>query len=292
VIAGSVLAWRAYPGRPSPRDVAAAYFAALQRADAPDALGLGTVPAGRDEFLTSRVLAEQQRVAPMRGVVIGPAEVTGDHARVGYRYRLHFPSGDGIYTGELDLRDTASGWRLPRTAVVTRLVLDQGTDRLTFAGTAFPSGPVLLFPGALPVRFDNPFLRLDPATATVAPSTGPRTDVTVEPTALARTRMRAALTRTLAACDHARRPDVTCPEVSERIVPGSLRGRLLARRDITFGVRGAAGAVTMTGTVTFAGTYDALTRDNIVRSHTGRLVLPVDASAYPVRPLTLRLAPA
>lgn len=290
VVAGSVLAWRAFPARPSPRDVARSYFGALQRADAPAALGLGIVPSGPRGFLTSPVLAEQQRIAPMRHIQIGPAEVAGDHARVNYRYWLHFDGGDEIYSGSVDLIDTAAGWRLGRAAVPTRLVLYQGTDRLTFAGTGVPSGRVLLFPGALPVRFDNPYLGLDPATAAVQPSTGPHTYVTVEPTALARSTMLGALTRMLTACEH--RSGAACPQASGRIVPGSMQGRLLTPPGVTFGVKGAAGQVTMIGTVTFVGRYDALTRDNVVQRHTGRLVLPVDASAYPVAPLTLRLAAA
>jgi hypothetical protein len=293
VIVGSVLAWRAYPSRSSPQDVVRAYFAALERADAPTALGLGTVPVGPHAFLTSAVLAEQQRIAPMSAVVVGNVVRDGDRARIGYRYRQRLDGADQIFTGTLDLTDTASGWRLRRAAVPTRVVLSQATDRLTFAGTAVPTGRTVLFPGALPARFDNPYLRLDPATAIVQPTTGPRILVTVEPTALARSRLLRALAHTLTGCEHAVRPAASCPAATGRIVPGSLRGRLLPLASgITFGVRGAPGRVTMTGTATFVGRYGELGHDNVVHERTGRLVLPVDASAYPVAPLTVRLEPA
>jgi hypothetical protein len=291
VIGGSVLAWRSYPAPMSPQQVARAYFAALAHADAPAALGLGAVPPGPHEFLTGAVLREQDRIAPMRAIVIGDVVRSGDRARVGYRYALGFSGGEEIYSGTLHLVHTPSGWRLARAAVPTKLVLSDALERLTFAGTRFPSRRTLLFPGALPARFDNGYLRLDPATAAVAPTTGARMFVTVEPTALARARLLDALERTVDRCNRATQPQSTCPQASRSIVPGSLRGQLVRplAGGITFGVRGAAGELTMTGSVTFAGRYDELGHDRVVRKHTGRLVLPVSGGAYPVAPLSLRL---
>jgi hypothetical protein len=291
LVGGSVLAWRSYPEPMSPQQVARAYFAALARADAPKALGLGTVPPGPHEFLTSAVLREQDRIAPVHGIAVNGVMRHGARAQVAYRYVLGFAGGDQIYTGTLGLEHTASGWRLARAAVPTELVLSDAVDRVTFAGTAFPSRHTLLFPGALPARFDNPYLRLDPATAAVAPTTGARIFVTVEPTPLARTRLLDGLDRTISRCNHALRPQPACPKASTTVVPGSLRGHLVQPLSaaITFGVSGATGQLTMRGSVTFAGRYSELGRDNVERQRTGRLLLPVSAAAYPVPPLVLRL---
>jgi len=291
LVGGSVLAWRSYPERMSPQQVARAYFVALARADAPAALGLGVVPRGSREFLTSAVLREQERIAPMHAISVGHVTRRGARASVEYRYTLRFAGGVQIYSGTLDLVDTASGWRLDRAAVSTKLVLADAVDRLTFAGTHFPASSTLLFPGALPARFDNPYLRLDPATAAVEPTTGERTFVTVEPTDVARTRLLRALGQTIDDCNRDSRPPPACPQASRDVVPGSLRGRLLQPLSggITFGVSGPAGEVTMTGSVTFAGRYGELGPDNVVRQRAGRLVLPVTARAYPITPLTIRL---
>ena len=291
LIGGSVLAWRSYPEPMSPQQVARAYFAALARADAPGALGLGTVPPGPHQFLTSAVLREQERIAPMRGIVVSDPVRNGARAQVAYRYVLGFAGGDQIYTGTLGLEHIASGWRLARAAVPTELVLSDAVERLTFAGIGFPWRRTLLFPGALPARFDDPYLRLDPATAAVAPATGARMFVTVEPTALARVRLLDGLGHAIDRCNRAVRPEAACPQASTAVVPGSLRGRLVQPLSggITFGVSGAAGELTMTGSVTFVGRYSELGHDNVERHRTGRLLLPVSAAAFPVPPLVVRL---
>jgi hypothetical protein len=291
LIGGGLLAWRSYPEPMSPQQVARAYFAALARSDAPGALGLGSVPPGPHQFLTSAVLRRQERIAPMRGVAINDVVRNGARAHVAYRYVLGFAGGDQIYTGTLGLEHTASGWRLTRAAVPTQLVLSRAVDRLTFAGIGFPSRRTLLFPGALPARFDNPYLRLDPATAAVAPATGARMFVTVEPTAFAKARLLDGLRHAIDRCNRAVRPQPACPQASTAVVPGSLRGQLLRPLSggITFGVSGAAGELTMTGSVTFVGRYSELGHDNVERQRTGRLLLPVSAAAYPVSPLALRL---
>ena len=291
LVGGSVLAWRSYPERMSPQQVARTYFFALARADAPAALGLGVVPSGSHEFLTSAVLREQEHIAPMRAISVGHVTRRGARASVEYRYTLRFAGGDEIYSGTLHLVDTASGWRLDRAAVSTKLHLADAVDRLTFAGVRFPSRSTLLFPGVLPARFDNPYLRLDPATAAVEPTTGRRMFVTVEPTDVARTRLLRALGQRIDNCNRDSRPPPACPQASGDVVPGSLRGRLMQpiSGGITFGVSGAAGEVTMTGSVTFAGRYGELGPDNVVRQRAGRLLLPVTARAYPVTPLTIRL---
>ena len=79
-----------------------------------------------------------------------------------YSYQLRFDTGDRAVAGAVEVIDSASGWRLAQTAVVTTVHLNQAVDRSTFAGAAVPEGRTLLFPGALPIRFDTKYLTLTP----------------------------------------------------------------------------------------------------------------------------------
>jgi hypothetical protein len=95
VLGGSAYAICAHRADPGPQDAVTGYFAALTRGDAPAALAFGAVPRGPHEFLTSAVLAEQQRIAPMRDVRISGVSRTGSRAAVRFSYRLGFATGTG-----------------------------------------------------------------------------------------------------------------------------------------------------------------------------------------------------
>jgi hypothetical protein len=285
VVAGAAYSYVQYRKTSGPDGAVEGYFAALARGDASAALAFGDVPAGPTALLTDEVLAEQQRIAALREVSILDVAEHGDVADVHYGYVLAFARAPQPVTGTMRVVRGGSGWRLARTAVPTTISMDQAADRFTFAGTTVPDGRTLLFPGAVPVRFDNPYLQLDPATSSVGFAGPARVDVRVEPTPAARAALTRQLTSRLTTCVSAARPDPQCPLPTPRTVPGSLHGRI-ASPSYTFRVSSAAaGAITVTGTAIFVGRYRSLTYDNVARSVRARVPLPVDAMAYPVAPL-------
>lgn len=292
VVGGGTYAYVGYRAASGPDAAVTGYFAALARSDAPAALGYGEVPDGQHELLTSDVLAEQQRIAPLRDVRILDVVRTRDDAAVRYSYQLHFAGGVQDVTGSLRVVRRGGGWRLISTAIATTVRLDQARDRVAFAGSSLPRGTTELFPGALPVRIDTPFLQLDPATAAVRFGDSTTTDITLEPTATARAALIASLGRQLTTCVSTPTVAASCPLPSSRVVPGSLAGRLIGglNRKIVFGVGSeAAGTITMTGTLMFDGSYRTLDFENIAQQRTGRLTFKVLARASAVAPLTVRL---
>jgi hypothetical protein len=290
LVVGGVQAYLGYRATAGPDGTVKGYFAALVRSDAPAALGFGIVPAGPHDLLTSQVLAEQQQLAPLHDVRIRSVQRSGSQATVRYSYRLRFVSRDQTVTGSVQLTSGRSGWRMEQTAVPATIRLDQALDRSTFAGATVPDGQTLLFPGALPIRFDTRYLRLVPATAQ-ARFGGPSTiSLGVRATPAAQAQLTAALRKHLTACVTHAPPSASCPLPSARFVPGSLRGRLVSdlTHDVTFRVSSdSLGTIDATGSATFRGRYRELTYDNVTKSHRGSVRLPVTASAYAVAPLTL-----
>jgi hypothetical protein len=288
LVGGAVYAYVGYRAVSGPEGAVRGYFAALARSDAPAALGFGTVPDGPHDLLTSDVLAEQQRIAPLRDVRIADVVHNGSQATVRFSYRLAFVAGTRQVTGSVRVVHGGASWRLAQTAVPTAVRLDQAADRVSFAGSSVPTGPTLLFPGALPIRFDTAYLRLAPDTAAVGFGSAPVIDLRVEPTASARAQLSAALAGMLAGCASGPPPSADCPLPSSRYVPGSLHGRILSRQ-LSFGVSSAAaGTITATGTAFFEGGYQRLAYDNVAEIRRGRLSLPVSASSYAVAPLSPR----
>lgn len=294
LIGGGAFAYFGYRATSGPDGTVRGYFAALARSDAPSALAFGDVPDGPHDLLTSEVLAEQQKIAPLHDVQILDVAQAGGEATVRYSYQLRFARGDEEFTGSLRVVQRDSKWRLARTAVATTVRLDQATDRVAFAGTSVPDGPTLLFPGALPLRVDTPYLQVDPSTSAVQFAGRSTTDISLEPTALARTELTSALTRKITACVSGAKAAVTCPLPSSRFVPGSFDGRIVDGLDkFTFRVGSdAVGTISMTGTLAFSGRYRQLDYDNVARSRTGRVQLRIEAAAFPVAPLTVRFASA
>jgi subtilisin family serine protease len=288
---GGLYAYAGYRSTPSPQDVVSGYFAALARADAPAALGYGTVPDGPHDLLTGAVLAQQQHIAPIRDVRVVAVQRAGSRASVSVTYRLGFARGGQADSGTVDLTHGRDGWRLAQVAVPTRLRLTQAVDRVTVAGSAVPSGPVLLFPGALPVRFDTPYLSLTATSSAVRFGAPATTVLHVEPSSAARAAFAARLGAAVRACVSGPRPSADCPLPSPRYVPGSLHGRIVGSvmRQVRLTVTPAdAGMITATGTVQFEGSYQRLAYDNVAQTHRGTLSLPITASAYAVAPLALR----
>ena len=294
VVGGSVLAFLGTRTSSGPDGVVRGYFAALVRADAPAALAYGGLPLGSRRLLTTPVLRTQQRLAPIRDVAVGPMERRGDVARVGYSYRLGFPGAEQRVRGRLVLRRHASSWRLARVAVPVRLRLDQAAGRATLAGVRIPDGTALLFPGAVPLRFDTPYLRLGRGTDDVVLGTAGTVELNVRVSRAGRRAVMHALTARLQHCvDAHAAADPTCPVASRQDVPGSLRGTVRGPvlRAVHLTVTDArAGVIAVFGHVEVSGRYRRLAFDDVARERRGTVRVPVRASAYAVRPLKLRFA--
>lgn len=284
----------AYVGRrpsPGPTEAVTAYLLALARSDAPAALALGVVPPGPHDLLTSAVLAEQEHLAPLRDVQATEVARRAGIAVVRYSYSLRFSSGSQHVTGTLRVQHVGSAWRLERTAVTTTIRIRQGADRVALAGSVLPHGPTLLFPGALPVRVDTPYLRMEPRSPAVRFGAGATSELALQLTTAARAALTRAVITGLRGCVSGGSAAPGCPLPSSRVVPGSLRGRIVATDRLRFRVdRTAAAMITVTGTVTFHGRYQYLDYVNVAHSGTGRLPLRVNVSSYPVAPLTIDFA--
>jgi hypothetical protein len=284
VAVGGVTAYRGYADSGGPKAAVRGYFAALARADAPTALGYGDVPPGPRDLLTSTALRTQQRLAPIRDVAIISSTRSGSHAEVGVRYRR----GAATVTDTVALHQHGGSWRLDRVALRTALRVTPAADRATLLGAAVPTGPVLLFPGALPIRFDTGYLRVAPGHAALALGAAARTDVPVELTTAGRRAAETGLVAALRRCLAGMGP-AACPVPGTRYVPGTLRGTIPAHPSVTYSLStAAAGVVEVTGRVTVdAATYRRLTFANRAVPGRGTVALPVHARMYVVRPGTL-----
>ena len=277
--AGGWYAYDAYRATSAPEAKVRAYFAALARSDAPAALALGDIPAGPHGLLTSQVLAEQQRIAPLHDLHILDVAEDGSAATVRYSYQLRFPRGNQEFTGSLALTRGGHGWRLAAVAVPVAITVDQARDRFTFAGAGVPDGLTVMFPGALPIRFDTANLQVDQSTAAVQ-FDGDRTlDVSVEASAAAR----AALTTKLAALVRtclSNSPAANCPTPPGRVVPGTLAGTLVGALSpkLTFSVGASAGGtIDLSAKIVVSGRYQELAYDNVATQHSGRIALVLAA---------------
>lgn len=270
------------------------YFAALARGDASGALGFGDLPDGSHALLTPTVLREQLRNAALRQVRVGAARQTGERASVPVSYVLAFPGQDVHVHTTVAVHRHAGNWRLDATVVPTQLQVAPAIERMSIVGAAVPTGPTLLFPGALPMHFDTPYLQLDPSIDSVSFDSGAYTTVVLQPTSAARRAFAAALRTGLQRC-LAGGAAPSCPQPDERYVPGSLRGTVQgALQNLTVSLDGTdpVGTLLATGDATVHGSYRRLNFDNVAVAHSGTIDLPVRATAYAVAPLTIRWRPA
>ncbi|WP_375490611.1 hypothetical protein [uncultured Jatrophihabitans sp.] len=289
LVVGLVLAFRGYHAQAGPEGVVRSYFAALARGDAPAALAYGTVPDGPRTLLTSPVLARQQHAAPLHKFSVTGDDRHGSTASVHVRYELDFPGSPQRVTSTVPVRRHGDVWRLTSVAVATELRTDTAAQRIIGLGPAPAGGESLLFPGALPVSFDTPLLALDPTSGHVEFGSSTSTDVDVVASPRGQTQARTAVHAALVACLDGRAGpgDLICPQPSERYVPGSLRGTLVAGGAPLEVVvaNDAAGILQISGTVTVNGTWQRLTFANQAMTGHGRVQLSVSARAYAVEPL-------
>jgi hypothetical protein len=291
VVGGALVAYRGYAQAVGPQGVVRSYYAALARSDAPGALALGDLPAGTHTLLTSTVLREQQRIAPISGVQIVAVDQRGSTATVSVRYRLGFASGTRQETDSVALSRRGSTWRLANAAATTQLRVRQAADRAAIVGTAVPEGQTLLFPGAVPIAFDTPYLTLDPASASVRLASAAETDVNVRVADAARAAIRDAIAYDIAACvADGPKADPRCPQPSDRYVPGSLHGSTKGAPDrLTLTLDADPhGVIDVAGSVQFSGTYQELDFDNIAVAKSGTLTLPLTATVPAAAPVVVR----
>lgn len=224
IAAGGVLAVRGWlAARTGPDTVVRRYFAALQRGDAAAALSYGTLPAGSRALLGDAVLRAQQQAAPIRSLSLISTRTAAGRATVELGYVLDFPDGPSTVAAEVSLHRSGGGWLLDAAAVPTRVVFDAARQRASIGGARVPDGRALLFPGAVPVRFDSPYLTATIGNGSVTFGAPATTGVQVSLTAAGRAAMRSRLT---VALDHClTRGGATCPQPDGRYLPGSLRGR-------------------------------------------------------------------
>jgi hypothetical protein len=292
LVGGSAYAYVSYAATAGPEGAVKGYFAALARGNAPAALGFGDLPPGPHGLLTSRVLRAQRAIAPIRHLRVTGTRRSGEAATVSVRYDLDFADGRRQVSDDVRVLRRDGSWRLARTAAVTELSLAAARDRATVLGGAVPDGSVLVFPGAVPITFDTPYLRLTGATRSVVLSAQGDTDLTVEVTAAGRAAAETAVVAALRNClSGGARADPRCPVPSNRTVPGSVRATVRAadvRRVVS--VRPATssrGIIMISGRLVLDARYLALDFENQPVRKTGPVVLPVRATTYATAPLTV-----
>jgi hypothetical protein len=288
-VAGTTLAVVGYAETSGPGGAVRGYFAALARGDAAGALALGDVPAGPRALLTDDVLRAQQRTAPVQHVTIRRTTRDGDRARVAVRYVLGYRGSPQTVDSTVGVHRAKAGWRLDQAAVRTSFDVDRAVQRATVAGAAIPDGDALVFPGAVPIGFDTPYLQLDAAEDTVSLGHQGGVRVYVEVSPAGRAAMLAAVRRSLTACLTA--GGAGCPLPTERYVPGSIRGQATGdlAKNLTVELSGSdAGVLEVRGEQPVrASAWRRLTFANRAVTGSGTVVLQVHARAYAVSPLRL-----
>lgn len=285
IAVGAVVGIRGYRASVGPEGAARGYFTALARGDAPTALAYGTVPGGQRTLLTSAVLQRQLRVAPIRRVTVGDVTQRGNTAQARIAYDLAFAGDPQHVSTTLKLHRANGDWRLDAVAVATQFQTDTAQDRVVGVGPVPADGISVFFPGALPLSMDTSLLRLSPQSDHAEIGAQPSINVVVEASAIGKTLARAAVTKALTQCLNGAGAN-TCPQPTERYVPGSLRGSVTSgSSSLGVSVNDAAGVLQVSGTVSVTGTYRRLTFANRAVAGRGTVRLPVAAKTYATTPL-------
>ncbi|HEX3335368.1 MAG TPA: hypothetical protein VHS54_02840 [Jatrophihabitans sp.] len=287
-VGGAAIAYLGYTETAGPSGAVRGYFAALARSDAAGALAFGDVPDGRRTLLTTTVLREQQRIAPLRDFSIVSTHRDGAKATVDVEYTLRFPGREVPVAATVALHASSGDWRLDQTAISTELQAEGGRQRQSVLGGPIPTGPVLLFPGALPIRVDTPYLQLDPSRDSVSFGAPTTTSVYLDVTDRARSAMLAAVRAALNTCLTGAR-QYACPLPDGRSVPGSVHGRVTGAMRTTrvyLDLQNPVGRIGFEASATITGRYRRLNFHNRPVSGPGHFSLDVSAAAYAVAPLT------
>jgi hypothetical protein len=289
LVAGAVVTAMGLTASPGPTAVVGGYFAALIRGDAQQALAYGDLPAGPRALLTDEVLTEQQHIAPLRDVTLSVTHQDDSSARVEVRYTMDFPDGPIATSAAVLLHRAGDNWRLDQTAISTEIEPSTAGQRLSVLGGALPTGATLLFPGALPVRVDTPYLELVPSLDYVAFGRSRPAELPVRISDRGEAAVVEAVRSQLHRC-FTGPPNAACPLPAERTVPGSLRGRLMTRLGglVDLDQHNPAGLIRYAGRPTVKGSWQRLDFHNVARRQSGQIVLDVRAVGYATEPLHLQ----
>jgi hypothetical protein len=156
VAGGVTIAALGYAKTAGPEGAVRGYFDALTGGDAPRALAYGERPDGPLTYLTSDVLREQLRIAPLRGVDITGVQPHGRTASVDVKYTLAFPSANVPVAVAVPLHQVGGTWRLDRVAVRVELHPGPASQRQSILGGRVPRDPLLLYPVAGAMRVVRP----------------------------------------------------------------------------------------------------------------------------------------
>ena len=288
---GAVIAFTGYQQTAGPDGAVKGYFAALARGDAPAALGFGAPPEGAHPLLTSTVLKQQLAIAPIRDVTVVDTVTHGSAATVTVQYGLGFRDDPVEVTERVAVLRHGGAWRLAATAATTSLDLTGALERATVAGGAVPDNPAAIFPGALPVTFDTPYLQLAPSTRYVRLSAPADTTVAVQVSPAGRAVIVPVLAKMLSACLRPGPVDPRCPLPSDRIVPGTLHATLsknaLAHLQVQVQTDQAGVIAVSVPDLSVHASYQQLDFDNQPFPMSGPVTLQVAATTYAVAPVRL-----
>jgi hypothetical protein len=293
VAGGGAIATSGPVARASPASVVRDYFAALARDDAPAALALGPVPRGPHLLLTSAALRAQQRRAPIRDVVVTPATARAATALVRVRYHLGYASGDVAVASTVALHRHGDSWQLDHSAVRVSIDVSTANRRASLFGGRVPTRTLPMFPGAVPIDFDSPYLEVRPATDGAGfGDHAVQLEVAISPAG--RRAIDADVLTVLQACLTGRAGAAanTCPEPDERVIPGSVRGRITGpvRHENLVLSPGAEGGFEYFATVPTRVSYQRLDFRNVVQTHRGQELIAVHAVGYAVTPVQVQWA--
>jgi hypothetical protein len=297
LVGGTVMAVTSYLSSARPADVVTSYFTALAHDDAARALSYGPVPAGDTSFLTADVLKDQLAVGAISDFqVLTVNKSSADAAKVNVSYQLSGPGESHVVTDTVPVIRKDRHWWLAASAVSTRVGLARAGQRAMFAGTSFPAGSVLLFPGALPITFDTGNLELGASHANVQFATADNTNLAVEASATGIGAARAAVGTALTSCLAESSANVFCPvpgngSSTVRAVPNTLRGTLATGATDGLAVSvspSAAGVLLVDGTVLVNGHYVSLAYANTTAPVTdAKISVSVAAQCYATTPTTI-----
>jgi hypothetical protein len=273
-----------YSSSHAPKAAVERYFEALQSGDAKAALGLADKPQ-TSQWLTAQVLREQLKIASITNVSVSALSSSGTTAKVQARYRLQFRNGPKDVVDTVTLVKRGSLWRLDSPAGSVKIdAVGPGSDRVSLAGRPLTDQSVVMFPGALPVTTDSPFVVLDGHPS--VPLARTNSTVRIEPhlSDEGRRKMAQAVDAALAVCLTAAQPDLHCPApAASRVIPGTLRGTTTAK----FSDGGASidlsssgkGIVAFGGLLDVTGTWKAWDFNNQIIPGKGKLRMNVVARA-------------
>ena len=188
----------------------------------------------------------------------------------------------------VSLHRSGDEWRLDRTAIATAIEPTTAAERLSVLGGALPTGSILLFPGALPVRVDTPYLELVASLDYVTFGRTRGSELPVRISEAGEQAVRNAVHADLKRCLTGA-PDPVCPLPGERFVPGSVHGRLVTALGglVDLDQHDPAGLLRYAGRPTVKGSWQRLDFHNVARRQVGQILLDVRAAGYAAEPLQL-----